>query len=71
MTIKGEKGRISIFSKSSQIIDEKEALKLSFLKTLVSRSFKVIQGQKLPIKVHKGQISIYIKSSQIIDEKDL
>ena len=60
MPIKGLDGRISIFIKSSQIIDEKKALKVNFSKTLVSRSFKVTQGQKLPIKGHKRQISIFI-----------
>ena len=33
MPVKGHKGRISIFIKSSRIIDEKKALKVSFSKT--------------------------------------
>ena len=65
MPIKGLEGRISIFIKSSQIIYEKEALEMNFTKTLVTRSFKVTQGQKLPIKGHKDHISIFIKSSQV------
>ena len=70
MPIKGHEGQISIFIKSSQIIDQNEALKLRFSVTLVSRPLKVTQGQKLPIKGHKGQISILIKSGQIIPEKE-
>ena len=46
-----------------------KALKVVFSKTLVWRSFKVTQGQKLPIKGHKRQISIFIKSSKIRDGK--
>ena len=71
MPIKGHKGRIPIFIKSSQIIDEKEALNVSFSKTLVSRSFKVTQGRKLSIKGHKGQVLIFIKSSQNIDAEGI
>ena len=58
MPIQGHKNRISIIIKSSEIIDGKEARKVSFSIKLVSRSFKVNQGQKLPIKGQKGQFFI-------------
>ena len=58
MSIKGHKGQISIFIKSSKIRDEKAALTVSFTIKLASRSIKVTQGQKLPIKGQKGQFLI-------------
>ena len=56
-------------TKSRHIIRQNKALDIYSLTNVVFRSFKVTQGQKLPIKGHKGHISIFIKSSQVVHEK--
>ena len=49
-----------------QIIYQNEALGISFLEKLVTRSSKVTQG----LKSQKGKISILFKSRQIITQNE-
>ena len=57
---------ISRVAKIRHIILQNEALDVNYSKKLVSRSTKVIKGQKSLKKDQKGQISIFFKSKQII-----
>ena len=46
MTIKGQKGQILNLLQNSQIISQNKALDIVFSEKILSRSFKVTQGQK-------------------------
>ena len=51
ITKKGQKGQISNLLENSQIVPQNEALDERFSKKFVSRSLKVIKGQKSQKKV--------------------
>ena len=54
MTIKGQKGQILNLLQNSQITPQNEALDIVFSEKILSRSFRVTQGQKIPKKGQRG-----------------